>query len=161
MQGSASTHWNKTEVVIFECHLTQNIGIPGSCHSCLTHLLICYTTLTSSEARYTHRCATSSAVHILPVFCLAMKSLYAWGVAEGHKWVPLQGYRHSVFCLFVLLLFLTKKKKFRSIVPKDLVGWVEFLIPVLGQVGPGFCPSVMECQQYLENQNKCIFSNTI
>lgn len=110
MQGSASTHWNKTEVVIFECHLTQIIGIPGSCHSCLTHLLICYTTLTSSEARYTHRCATSSAVHILPVFCLAMKSLYAWGVAEGHKWVPLQVYRHSVFCLVVLLLFLTKKK---------------------------------------------------
>jgi len=33
--------------------------------------------LTSSEARYTHRCATSSAVHILPVFCLAMKSLKA------------------------------------------------------------------------------------
>lgn len=41
-------------------------------------------TLTSSEARYTHRCATSSAVHILPVFCLAIKSLKAW-VEEGQE----------------------------------------------------------------------------
>lgn len=38
--------------------------------------------LTSSEAKYTQRCATSSAVHNLPVFCLAMKSLKAWEVKE-------------------------------------------------------------------------------
>lgn len=47
-----------------------------TCCSTHTH------TLTSSEARYTHRCATSSAVHILPFFCLAIKSLKAW-VREG------------------------------------------------------------------------------
>lgn len=47
--------------------------------------LLYNTTLTSSEARYTHRWATSSAVHILPVFCLAMKSLYACGVPERLK----------------------------------------------------------------------------
>lgn len=44
-------------------------------------------TLTSSEARYTHRWATSSAVHILPVFCLAIKSLKALkGEGQEHLW---------------------------------------------------------------------------
>lgn len=42
--------------------------------------------LTSSEAKYTHRCATSSAVHILPVFCLAIKSLKAWEVKDRERW---------------------------------------------------------------------------
>lgn len=41
--------------------------------------------LTSSEAKYTHRCATSSAVHILPVFCLAIKSLKAWEVKDRNS----------------------------------------------------------------------------
>lgn len=40
-------------------------------------------------------------------------------------------------------------------------GKAEFIIPVLGQVGPGSCPWATECQQCLERQNKCTLSKTI